>query len=93
MGFREWAVLGGGDDLDSGFVVRGTFAGENLAAVLAHLAREPELSPPLATGVFPHLCRAVTHSGGTRSRAWNGCSGGGLISLETHVSTSSRKGL
>ena len=45
-------------DLSAGFVVGGTSAGGNLAAVLTHRARDEHLSPPL-TGQYlaiPQLC-------------------------------------
>lgn len=42
-----------GADLTAGFIVGGTSAGGSMSAVLAHLARDEQLSPPL-TGQF--LC-------------------------------------
>ncbi|KIX02936.1 uncharacterized protein Z518_06486 [Rhinocladiella mackenziei CBS 650.93] len=50
----KWAAANAaswGADLSVGFVVGGTSAGGNIAAVLAHLARDEKLSPPL-TGQY-----------------------------------------
>ncbi|KAI9728527.1 MAG: hypothetical protein M1834_007665 [Cirrosporium novae-zelandiae] len=44
-----------------GFVVKGTSAGANFSAVLAHLARDEELSPPL-TGGFLSIPATVHHA-------------------------------
>lgn len=52
----KWAAVNArswGADLFAGFIVGGVSAGGNIAAVLAHLAREEKLSPPL-TGQY--LC-------------------------------------
>ena len=38
-------------DLHKGFIIGGIFTGANLAAVVSHLARDQQLTPPL-TGVF-----------------------------------------